>query len=114
MNAEKTTVVSRLDALERRVCAFGTMWGVLSGASTLALIAWYVVRHTVYGALAFVTLSYVKGTAVAIGAFFLFIHLYKLGRWMQITRADQLREAQAAKQNNGTSNLKQVVVVEKL
>ena len=75
-----------LIALERKICATGTAWGLLKGAPTVVLAVWWLVRHASY----FLLLSWLltqhpesKSLRIAIGVFILAVHSYKMMRFAQ-------------------------------
>ena len=71
-------------AIEKKVCATGTAWGLLSGAPLWQLIAFWLLRHGIYGTIAVVLIVRAPASALAVSIFFLVVHMYKGFRFMQM------------------------------
>ena len=86
------TLLERSAAVEKRVCATGTAWGLLRGAPLWALFLWWAVRHGIYVITAFLLLAAFKGAAIPIGVFVVAVHVYKVIAFVRNDAAAQKQE----------------------
>ena len=63
--------------VEGMICKTGTAWGLLDGKPGYLLVAWWMLRHLIYGAMAIGLLIVLPSSSVVLIPFILFAHVYK-------------------------------------
>ena len=79
-------------AVEDKVCRCGSAWGLLVDAHPAVFLAWWVVRHSVYGVIVFVlTISNLSAWVYQLlGVFWIMMHSYKA--WVYINKKEGIVE----------------------
>uniref|UniRef100_A0A6S8FXF8 Uncharacterized protein n=1 Tax=Aplanochytrium stocchinoi TaxID=215587 RepID=A0A6S8FXF8_9STRA len=102
---EKIACWQKALAVETKVCATGTAWGLLDKSSTQVLVLWWAIRHTVYFGAAILLLINVEDSVTGFAIFFMAVHLYKLGRFLAKSENEQQKSAPDTKVNSTSQNV---------